>query len=73
MKGRKEQHGIGLVIMEEIIKKAGKDSIAIECISACLLKARISIKSDFVAFVVAYAPTEEALEGKNGSPQQHAP
>ena len=43
---------------------AGKDGIAIECISARLPKARISIKSNFVTFVVAYAPTEEALEGQ---------
>ena len=34
----------------------------IECISARLLKARISIKSNLVTFVVAYAPTEEAPE-----------
>ena len=31
---------------------------------ACLLKARISIKSNFVTFVVAYASTEEAPEGQ---------
>ena len=50
------------MIKEEITKKAGKDSIAIKCIGACLLKARISVKSNFVTFVVAYAPTEEAPE-----------
>ena len=39
--GRKGQHGVGLAIKEEIAKKAGKDGIAIECISAPrLLKAR---------------------------------
>ena len=47
--------------MKKIVKK-GKDGIAIECISARLLTARISIKSNFVTFVVAYAPTEEAPE-----------
>ena len=62
VKGRKRQHGVGLAIKEEIVKKAGEDGIAIECISARLLKTRISIKSNFVTFVVAYAPTEEALE-----------
>ena len=41
-------------------------SIAIEYISARLLKARISIKSNFVTFVVAYAPTEEAPEEQKG-------
>ena len=64
IKGRKGKHGVGLVIQEEIVKKAGEYGIAIECISARLLKARISIKSNFVTFVVAYAPTEEAPEGQ---------
>ena len=64
VKGRKGQHGVGLAIKEEIVKKVGEDGITIECISARLLKARISIKSNFVTFVVAYAPTEEAPEGQ---------
>ena len=34
VKGRKGQHGVGLAIKEEIVKKAGEDGIAIECISA---------------------------------------
>ena len=63
-KGRKEQHRVGLAIKEEIVKKAGEDGIIIECISARLLKARISIKSNFVTFIVVYAPTEEAPEGQ---------
>ena len=63
VKGRKGQHGVERAIKEEIVKKASEDSISIECISARLLKARISIKSNFITFVVAYAPTEEALEG----------
>ena len=62
IKGRKGQHGVGLTIKEEIVKKAGKDGVAIECISALLLKARISIKSNFATFVLAYAPTEETPE-----------
>ena len=65
VKGRKGQHGIGLAIKEDNVKKAGKDGIAIECISAYLLKARFSIKSNSVTFVVAYAPTKEAPEGQN--------
>ncbi|CAN0291898.1 unnamed protein product, partial [Ascophyllum nodosum] len=64
IKGRKGKHGVGLAIQEEIVKKAGEDGIAIECISARLLKARNPIKSIFVTFVVAYAPTEEAPEGQ---------
>ena len=63
-KGRKGLHGVGLAIKEKIVKKAGEGGIAIECISARLLKARISIKSNFVTFVVAYAPTKEAPEGQ---------
>ena len=51
-------------MIKEIVKEAGKDGIAIECIRARLLKARILIKSNFVTFVVAYAPTEEAPEGR---------
>ena len=62
VKGRKGQHGVGLAIKEEIVKKADEGGITIECISARLLRARISIKSNFVTFVVAYAPTEEAPE-----------
>ena len=62
VKSRKGQHGMGLAIKEEIVKKAGKDGTTIECIGARLLKARISIKSNFVTFVVAYAPTEEASD-----------
>ena len=39
VKGRKGQHGVGLVIKEEIVKTTGKDGIAIECIRSRLLKA----------------------------------
>ena len=60
VKGRKGQHEVGLAIKEEIVKKAGKDGIA----SARLLKARISMKPNFVTFVVAYASTEEAPKGQ---------
>ena len=49
---------------EEFDKKAGEEGSTIECISARLLEARISIISIFVTFVVVYAPTEEALEEK---------
>ena len=66
VKGRKGQHGVGLAIKEYIVKKACEDGIAIECISARLLMGRISIKSNFVTFVVAYTPTEEAPEGQKG-------
>ena len=64
VKGRKGQHGVGPAIKEKIVKKAGEDGITIERIAVSLQKARISIKSNFVTFVVAYAPTEEAPEGR---------
>ena len=59
-----ERAGVGPAIKEKIVKKAGEDGITIECISARLLKAQISIKSVFVTFVVAYALIEEAPEGQ---------
>ena len=62
VKGRKGQHGVRLAVKEEIVKKAGKDGTAIEYISARLLKARISTRTTFATFVVAYAPTEDAAE-----------
>ena len=64
VKGRKGQHGVRLAVKEEIVKKAGKDGTAIEYINARLLKARISTRSTFATFVVAYAPTEDAVEGE---------
>ena len=60
---RKGQHGVGLAIKEDIVKKAGGDDIIIEYSSARLLKDQISIISNFITFVVAYVPTDEALEG----------
>ena len=60
VKVRKRQHGVGLAIKAEIVKQSGDDGIAIECTNPRLLKAQISIKSNFLTFVVAYAPTEEA-------------
>ena len=51
VKGRKGKHEVGLAIKEEIVKKAGEDGITIKCISAGLLKVRISIKTNFVMFV----------------------
>ena len=53
-----------MTLKEEIVKKAGEDGITIKFISARLLKARIWLKSNFVTFVVAHAPAEEAPEGK---------
>ena len=55
--GKKLLHPLPPSIVERVI--------AIECIiSARILKARIAIESNYVAFVVAYAPTEEVPEGQ---------
>ena len=62
VKGRKEQHEVRLAIKDKIVKKDSKNGIAIECISARLLKARILTEQNFVTFVVAYAPTKETQE-----------
>ena len=63
VKERIGQHEVGLAIKKVILKNAGKDGITTKCISARLLKARISIVSYFVTFAVAYTSTEEAPEG----------
>ena len=44
VEGRKGQHGVGLAMKEEIVKKADKDGTTTESISARLLKFRLSIK-----------------------------
>ena len=64
LRAGKGSMGVGLAIKEDIVKKPGENGIAIEWISARLLKALISIKSNFVTFVVAYVQTEEAPEGQ---------
>ena len=64
VRGKEGQHGVGLAINENIVKKGGEDGITIECISARLLKAQISIESNSVTFMAAYAPTKEAPEGQ---------
>ena len=46
VESRKWQHGFGLAIKKEIVKKDGKGGIAIEYIRARLLKTRISNKSN---------------------------
>lgn len=48
VKERKGRHRVGLVVMEEIVEKAGKDGIKVERTNARLLKARISIKPTFL-------------------------
>ena len=49
---------------EEAVKKTGEDGITFEFVSASLLKAQVSIKSNFVTFVGAYAPRPK--KGRKG-------
>ena len=44
VKGRKGHHVVELAMKEEIVEKTDKDGITIECISARLVKARITRK-----------------------------
>ncbi|CAN0455295.1 unnamed protein product, partial [Ascophyllum nodosum] len=62
VQGRKGQHEVGLAIKEKIVKRLVSTAPQPSA-SARLLKARISIKSNFITTVVAYAPTKEAPEG----------
>ena len=73
VKGKKGQHGVGLAINVEIVKKAGEDGIIIECISARLLKARISIQSSYVrSSLRPDRGSAGGAEGQiHGSPQLH--
>ena len=67
IKGRKGQHRVGLALTEEIVEKAGEDSITIECISARLLNARISIKLNFVTSVRgSLCPVQGSARGAEG-------
>ena len=59
-KGGERQNGVGLAIKEKIIQKDGKAGIAIR---TCPKGSNFDA-SNFVTFVVAYTPTEEAAEGQ---------
>ena len=76
VKGRKGQHEVGLALKENIVKTTGEDGITTKCISACLLKARISIKSNCVTFVRGSLRSDRGTAGGaegqiHSSPQLH--
>ena len=56
---KKRNHGVGLAVEEYIVPEMNKDDVAVECISARLMKIRIQHegKSNGVSFIVGYAPT----------------
>ena len=75
VKGRKGQHGVGLAIKENIVKKTGEDGITTKCTRARLLKARIPIKPNFVTFRGSLCPDRGSAGGAegqiHGSPELH--
>ena len=56
---KKGNHGVGLAARESIVTGMDKGDVAVECISARLMKVRIQLKekSNGVSFIVGYAPT----------------
>ena len=56
---QKGNHGVGLAVREFIVAGMDKGDVAVECISARLMKVRIQLKgkSNGVSFIVGYAPT----------------
>ena len=56
---KKGNHGVGLAVRESIVAGMDKGDVAVECISARLMKVRIQLKgkSNGVSFIVGYAPT----------------
>ena len=59
-KGRKEgEPRVGLAVRESIVAGMDKGYVAVECISARMMKVSIQLKrkSDGVSFIIGYTPT----------------
>ena len=56
---KKWNHRVGLTVRESIVAGMDKGDVAVECISARLMKVRIQLKrkSNGLSFIVGYAPT----------------
>ena len=56
----KGQHGVGLAMKESILQDVEKDGLAVERVSARLMKVRLNLKgeSNGISFEFAYAPTD---------------
>ena len=56
---KKGNHGVGLAVRESIVAGMDNGDVAVECISARLMKVRIQLKGkcNGVSFIVGYAPT----------------
>ena len=57
--GKKGNHGVGLAVRERIVAGTDKREVAVECISARLMRVRVQLKgkSNGVSSIVGYAPT----------------
>ena len=64
---KKGNHGVGLAVRESIVTGMDKGEVAVERISARLMKVRIQIegKSNGVSFIVGYAPTLDKSTSEN--------
>ena len=64
---KKGNHGVGLALRESIVAGMDKGDVAVECISARLMKARIQLKEkcNGVSFIVGYAPTLDKGTSEN--------
>ena len=58
---KKGNHEVGLAVRESIVAGMDKGNVAVECISARLMKVRIQLKgkSNGVSFIANYAPTHD--------------
>ena len=64
---KKGNHGVGLAVSESIEAGMDKGDVAVECISARLMKVRIQLKrhSNGVSFLVGYALTLDQSTSEN--------
>ena len=64
---KKGDHGVGLAVRESIVAGMDKGDVAVECISARLMKVRIQLKgkSNGVSFIEGYAPTLDKSASEN--------
>ena len=64
---KKGNHGVDLAVRESIVAGIDKGDVAVECISARLMKVRIQLKgkSNGVSLVVGYVPTLDKSTSEN--------
>ena len=64
---KKGNHGVGLAVRESIVAGMDKGDVAVECISARLMKVRIQLTGKFngESSIVGYAPTLDKSTSEN--------